>query len=113
MDVEALAPKVQQARLARGWSKERAAREAQVSSITYKRVEDGLRVQDANLAKVLHALDLTATGEVIDNPQDDPSLNKATPVGSGVDAGELADLHDDEVQKVRDYIALIKAARKE
>lgn len=56
---------------------------------------------------------VTASGEVIGNPDSEPSLNDDTPVGSGVDAGELADLHDDEVQKVRDYIALIKAARKE
>ena len=46
---------VRRARLTNGWGKEEAGRRAGVSSITWKRVEDGKTVQDANLAKVLAA----------------------------------------------------------
>ena len=44
--LERLARRVERARLGQGWSKEKAAREAGISSITWKRVEDGLGVQD-------------------------------------------------------------------
>lgn len=35
------------------------------------------------------------------------------PVGAGVDPGVLADLTDDETAKVLDFVAMIKAARKD
>src|SRR5665647_1587904 len=38
---------VYRARVAKGWGKEKAANTAGVSSITWKRVEDGLAVQDS------------------------------------------------------------------
>lgn len=53
---------VASARTKRGWSKERAAREAGVSSITWKRVEDGQIVQDASLAVILGAVGVS-TGD--------------------------------------------------
>jgi len=37
---------VYRARVAKGWGKEKAANTAGVSSITWKRVEDGLAVQE-------------------------------------------------------------------
>lgn len=54
----ALASAVELARLSRGWGKEEAARRAEVSSITWKRVEDGLGVQDGKLGAILNALGL-------------------------------------------------------
>lgn len=44
------------ARVERGWGKEEAARHAGISSITWKRVEDGLRVQDIKLRSIELAL---------------------------------------------------------
>lgn len=52
----ALGRDVQMARVDKGWSKEEAARKAEVSSITWKRVEDGMPVQDAKLGAVLKAV---------------------------------------------------------
>jgi transcriptional regulator with XRE-family HTH domain len=48
-----LGQRVTTARLRRGLGKEAAAREAGVSSITLKRIEDGLSVRDDSRAKVL------------------------------------------------------------
>lgn len=62
----ALGQRVEAARIAKGWSKERAAREAGVSSITLKRVEDGLSVQDAKLGAVLDALDLRGAPPLVE-----------------------------------------------
>lgn len=95
----ALAKAAEAARLAKGWSKERAAREADVSSITYKRVEDGLKVQDAKLAAIKAALGL-----------DDPT--PAVPVGAGVDPEVLAELQElspTDVQRVRDFMRGIRS----
>lgn len=44
------------ARVQRTWGKEEAARAAEISSITWKRVEDGHRVQDIKLRAVERAL---------------------------------------------------------
>lgn len=49
---------VERGRLEKGWSKEQAAREADISSITWKRIEDGERVQDAKLAMALQAIQM-------------------------------------------------------
>lgn len=43
---------VEAARLDRQWGKEQAARHARISSITWKRVEDGLRVQSTKLRAI-------------------------------------------------------------
>lgn len=67
-----LGQKVKRSRLSRGWSKEFAAREARISSITWKRVEDGLGVQDAKRAAVLRVLELDHNG----NP---PTVDEALP----------------------------------
>lgn len=58
VDWERIGRAVEEARLYHGWGKERAAREADVSSITLKRIEDGLKVQDGKLGAVLRALGL-------------------------------------------------------
>ena len=63
MDYAALARDVERERLARGWSKEHAARQAGISSITWKRVEDGLAVQEAKLAAILLTLGLRDADE--------------------------------------------------
>lgn len=52
LDRARIAEAVKAARVARGWSKEEAARQAKISSITWKRVEDGLRVQDVKLRAI-------------------------------------------------------------
>src|SRR6476620_4946620 len=63
--LERLGRRVERARLARGWSKEQASREARISSITWKRVEDGLGVQDVKRAQVLDVLGLDDRGEPV------------------------------------------------
>lgn len=60
--LEALGAQVRAARLRRGMSKEGVARGAEVSSITYKRVEDGLPVREDSLAKILGFFDLPMPG---------------------------------------------------
>lgn len=81
-----LGRRVKTARLKRGWSKEQAAREAQISAITWKRVEDGLSVQDAKRQAVLNCLGLDDRGETWEQavgpyvaaPSDDaPEVNTA------------------------------------
>lgn len=59
---EELARNIKAARLHLAWSKEKAARAAEVSVITYKRVEDGLPVQDAKLNAIMRALDDASLG---------------------------------------------------
>lgn len=51
-----LAAAVHEARLARKWSKEEAARRAGVTAPTWKRVEDGLPIQEHNLHAIAAAL---------------------------------------------------------
>lgn len=46
MNIDELAKAVHEARLARGWSVEEAARRAGINRVTYKRIEDALPVQD-------------------------------------------------------------------
>lgn len=58
----ALGDRVRIARLTRGWSKEQASREAGISSITWKKVEDGLSVQDHKRFAVLLTLGLDDQG---------------------------------------------------
>lgn len=55
---QAVADEVRRAREQRGWSKEHAARKADISSITWKRIEDGLAVQDVKLAAALRVLEI-------------------------------------------------------
>ncbi|MBN7324444.1 Uncharacterised protein [Mycobacteroides abscessus subsp. massiliense] len=52
-----IAAHVASARIAHGWGKEEAARQAGVSSITWKRVEDGLGVREPKLRAIEAALD--------------------------------------------------------
>lgn len=61
------AAQVKSARLERGLSKEAAARLADISTITYKRIEDGLPVRDTSLIQVLRTLGLHVD-EVVDAP---------------------------------------------
>jgi transcriptional regulator with XRE-family HTH domain len=68
-----IAIRVTTARIRRGWSKEEAAKRAGISSITWKRIEDGLRVQDTKLAAVAKALQLKMAGHQ-PNPLLDPSF---------------------------------------
>lgn len=85
-DLQELATQAKAARLAKKWSKERAAREADVSSITYKRLEDGLAVQDAKRAAIISALDLDLRlpdGRVVE------AKNSASVRGDGHDEPEF------------------------
>lgn len=82
MDLDELGRRVQAARLDRRWGKEHAARQAGLSSITWKRVEDGHRVQDFSLKAVLDVLDLDDEGR---------------PQGSSVAASRLADVPSDDL----------------
>ena len=56
-----LAARVTAARLGSGLGKEAIARKARVSSITWKRVEDGLGVREDRLAAILRAVDSLTT----------------------------------------------------
>ena len=95
--LQELGRRVVRARLARGWSKEQAAREASISSITWKRVEDGLGVQDVKRARVLEVLGLDDRGEPVGGSPDDEGFVTAPGprVESGVSDEEVLTLIDD------------------
>jgi transcriptional regulator with XRE-family HTH domain len=95
--LERLGQRVARARLARGWSKEQAAREARISSITWKRVEDGLGVQDVKRAAVLDVLALDDRGEPVGAPSQDGGFVTAPGprAPSGVSDEEVLALIDD------------------
>ncbi|CUR55391.1 hypothetical protein NOCA2270026 [metagenome] len=57
-----LGVRVQAARVRNRWSVETAARRAEISRTTWKRVEDGEGVQDVKRAAVLAVLDLDSQG---------------------------------------------------
>lgn len=100
--------KVERARIDRGWSKEFAAREARISSITWKRVEDGLNVHDTKRAAVLRVLELdrngnpeTATGSVSPDSESDSvraAIEQAPLLGEGGRRFVL-DVYDREVAR--------------
>jgi hypothetical protein len=92
-----LGRRVERARLAHGWSKEQAAREARISSITWKRVEDGLGVQDVKRAAVLDVLALDDRGEPVGAPSQDGGFVTAPGprAPSGVSDEEVLALIDD------------------
>lgn len=102
-DLSDLAAQAKAARLAKKWSKERAAREADVSSITYKRVEDGLPVQDAKRAAVVAALgidflfgdggvELVGPSSVSGDSQSEPEFEFLTRVREDLTAEEMDQL---------------------
>ena len=95
--LERLGQRVARARMARGWSKEQAAREARISSITWKRVEDGLGVQDVKRAKVLEVLELDDRGEPVGGSSHNGGFVTAPGqrVRSGVSDEEVLALIDD------------------
>lgn len=71
-DLAALGERVEQARILAGWSKEHAAREAGISAITWKRVEDGLSVHDTKRAAVLRVLGLSGEPKLsVGGPSED------------------------------------------
>lgn len=108
-DLTYIAGRAKEARLAKGWSKEKAAREAQVSSITYKRVEDGLSVQDAKLAAVTLALGIAklASDEDLVSTGGEDAMSEWL-------SREMSDLTDDEREelweKVRPIAETLKKA---
>lgn len=57
-----LGQRVRAARLAKKWTVEQAARKAEISRVTWARVEEGLGVQDVKRAAVLQALGLDWSG---------------------------------------------------
>lgn len=63
---QALGESVAAARMAKGWSKERAAAKAEISAITWKRIEDGQNVHDVKLAAALRVLDLDERGRPVE-----------------------------------------------
>lgn len=71
VDWKHLGREIEARRVQLEWSKEEAARKAGISSITWKRAEDGLGVQDVKLAAILRVLEIqfvlpgTATDEVV------------------------------------------------
>lgn len=83
--LEWVAAAVLSARLEAGLSKEAAARKAEVSTITYKRVEDGLAVRDSSLAKIGSALGVDA-----------PGMSKIQTGGSLAPSGSVSAAGDDE-----------------
>jgi transcriptional regulator with XRE-family HTH domain len=95
--LEELGRRVVRARLARGWSKEQAAREARISSITWKRVEDGLGVQDVKRAQVLDILGLDDRGEPVGGqPQNEGFVTAPGPRAEpGVSDEEVLTLIDE------------------
>lgn len=63
-----LGKRVEATRVERGWSREEAARRAGISAITWKRVEDGLKVHDSKLAAVLRVVDVDDDATVVALP---------------------------------------------
>lgn len=88
---------VRSARLRRGLTKEGIARAVGISSITYKKIEDGESVREDNLARTLGYLDLPIPGAAKGAPSRRP-LRQAV-----LDAAYLT---DDERQRL---LALIDA----
>lgn len=64
---QTVAKRVTAARTAKGWSKERLAERAGITTTTLRRIEDGLRVQDAKLQMALDALGLGRDAESPDS----------------------------------------------
>ena len=67
-----VAIKVEAKRRMLGWSKERAAREAEISSITWKRIEDGLPVQDVKMDAALRVLGINVSDPAEERPVTPP-----------------------------------------
>jgi len=108
---------VREARIARRLDKEPASRAAEVSSITWKRVEDGESVRDASLSKILASLDLPPAAEILSTDthveppaaaetkprlRDHPYLNRCSVLWASV--ADLAEevVATDQPQVVRD-----------
>lgn len=66
-----LGQRVMKARTARGWSKEKLADKAEITTTTLRRIEGGLRVQDAKLQLALDALGLGRDMETPDRWTED------------------------------------------
>lgn len=98
--LEELGRRVKAARLRRGWSKERAAREADISAITWKRVEDGLGVQDAKRAAILDTLGLDDRGETYEEA--------VGPYVAAVGTAVEQDSPDDVARAMRDMAEAIR-----
>lgn len=62
---QSLGESVEAARIQKGWSKERAAQEAKISAITWKRIEDGQNVHDVKLAAALRVLGISGSGRSV------------------------------------------------
>lgn len=92
-----LGRRVEQARLAHGWSKERAAREAGISAITWKRIEDGLGVHDEKRYAVLRVLGM----------HEQPPRAPDAVLAAAMQAG----LSPDTIQHIREAIDADLAAR--
>lgn len=114
LDLNRLAVRVKTARVRRGWSKEHAAREAKISSITWKRVEDGLPVQDAKLAAIGKALQLPLGGHqpnlLLVTPEEHRAMDQAAhahPDGGSYTAETLRQIAE------RNILELQKQAEKE
>jgi hypothetical protein len=60
-----IADAVARARIAQGLTKEAAARRANTSSITWKRVEDALGVQDGSVGKIVASLGLPDVADLL------------------------------------------------
>lgn len=80
-----------------GLSKEAAARKAKISSITWKRVEDGLRVQDAKLRAILDAVGLAT--EAIGVSSVDDTIRAQLIGGVDRDEDEIASMFGVETKR--------------
>lgn len=90
-----LGNQVRDARVAKGWGKEEAARQAGMSSITWKKVEDGKSVHDTSLAQVLQAVGLGS-----DSPADTPTPAISVRVPSAV----VSNLSDVELEELKAFL---------
>lgn len=88
-----------------------------VSKITLRRLDAALAWNSGSARRVY-----TGTGDptplepgtITVGPDARPPTSATdVPVGAGVEPGVLADLTDDETAKVLDYVAMLKAARKD
>ena len=86
-----IAKAVEQRRLALKWSKDEAARQAEISRITWRRIEDGLPVQDAKLAAAEDALGMEPGSLDSVRAGGKPLFRQTAPVAAAVDPSAVAE----------------------
>lgn len=105
MNIDELAKTIQRRRLDKGWSVEEAARRAGINRVTYKRLEEGLPVQDVKRRAVEN---LFGMGE--EQPNDFDGAGAAEIIERDLNP-DLAEFTDHELFEELERRLLLLAAR--